>query len=254
MRFILSPCKTFDLKSVVPGEQSIPSAALYIQRLLYHELLKNETDFINSLGLKSERIKKSVSEMLHKRDLEVAKAIDLYSGVQYKPIRELYAEVKDQDYDLKEQILRICVLSTNVGISLLNDKISPLRADFTSKYTIPFIKQWREYVTRTLECYMVLEEDQKLYLNLASQEYSALLDRENMRFPIYDVVFKRLDNKKISSTLLKQLRGEFVCVCIKNYITNMDELKDIGLYIDPNYHHFKDIEINILAKTVTVFI
>jgi len=62
-------------------------------------------------------------------------------------------------------------------------------------------------------------------LNLASLEYSKLLDRN--LFSIIDLYFLNDKNKKLDNASSKRTRGQILNYCIVNQITNFTDLKSI---------------------------
>ena len=65
-------------------------------------------------------------------------------------------------------------------------------------------------------------------LNLASDEFSSLLNKDDFDFIDFDFYALRDGKIKRHSTISKKLRGKMANFIVKNKITNLDYLKDFN--------------------------
>lgn len=135
-------------------------------------------------------------------------AISMYNGIAFKQI-----DSYNEKY-IKENVF---ILSALYGILNGLDMIEPYRLDFSMKLLdYSLYKFWTKGINKFIE-----EKNPKFILNLASKEYSKLVDQKKFNF--FDVDF----DIKLNSTKLKQLRGEICNYMIANNIIEIEQLKNI---------------------------
>lgn len=133
---------------------------------------------------------------------------------------------QDNDYLFAQQHLRI--ISGLYGILRPFDQIRPYRLEMNTRFKSEKLsKFWTEKLTNYLN--QELEKHQtKVLLNLASDEYSRVINPRDFHYPILKVSFKEIREGKLKTIglLAKKSRGLMTNWIIKNKIDNPLELKD----------------------------
>ena len=123
---------------------------------------------------------------------------------------------------------KLRILSGLYGILKPFDMIYPHRLEMGTKLSFDTYKNlyayWREQVTEYLN--KELPEGDFL-VNLASQEYFKVIDKQKLKAPIYEPVFKDYKNGvlKTISIYAKIARGKMTRFIIQNNINTPEELK-----------------------------
>lgn len=210
MKIIISPAKSFNL---VGGEKLDIKFNDYTYKII---------DTIKALSINE--IKKSfkVSEKIALEtynyyhnfyDNNCYRAIDLYSGMVFKNIN-----TKNFDF-LNEHLM---ILSALYGPIKPTDYIKPYRLDFLANISVDG-KNIREF----MKIYFndAFKNGETIF-NLASDEFSSLIDRE--KFNLIDFDFFKLKNgeKNRHSTLVKKARGKMLSNICDGRFESVDELKN----------------------------
>lgn len=143
-------------------------------------------------------------------------AIDMYKGMAFREI----------DFDATDNFARdnIIILSAFYGPLRTDDLVKPYRLDFNTGLKVKGMslkKLWADYYNN------YFDKGERI-LNLASDEFSSLLKRDDFDFIDFD--FYELKDGKIKrhSTISKKLRGKMANFIVKNKITSLDDLKDFN--------------------------
>ena len=155
------------------------------------------------------------------------RAIDLYNGMVFKNLnRDIWDE---EDYEYANS--KLFILSALYGVVKANDGIKPYRLDFM-KNGSKLYKQWNE-----VSDYLVNIDSE--ILNLASNEFSSMLDFSKFK-RVVDVEFYENKNSTLSkhSTISKKGRGLLSGWIIKNKINDFEKLKEFNLL---GYKFIKDL-------------
>ncbi len=236
MLLILSSAKTlvFDNAFLVP-EKTQP---------IYQE----DTNFlVNSLqNFSSEQLGKllGVSESLANLNYQRFQlfntsqkpaAILAYRGDVFKQL-ELNS-YKDNDYLFAQNHLRI--ISGLYGLLRPLDGISPYRLEMSTRLKTEkadnLYQFWTEEITQQLNKELE-KHDNQILINLASNEYSRIIDSKQFDYPILKVSFKEMRNGQLKTIgiMAKKSRGLMTNWIIQNKI---DEPLQLKHYSGLGYHY-----------------
>lgn len=143
-------------------------------------------------------------------------AIDMYKGMAF---REMNFGAED---DFASD--HVIILSAFYGPLRTDDLIKPYRLDFNTGIKVKGMslkKLWVDYYNN------YFEKDERI-LNLASDEFSSLLKRDDFDFIDFDFYEFRDGKIKRHSTISKKLRGKMANFIVKNKIISLDDLKDFN--------------------------
>lgn len=172
-------------------------------------------------------------------------AIFSFSGEVFKSI-----DIKNFSND----DIRFCNEKTRI-LSGLYGLLSPLtlieayRLEMGYKINFEGFKKasdfWKEAVTQELNR-LIEKEENKYFINLASNEYIASIDKKNLNKSIIDIVFKDRKNGSLKSIAVyaKRARGMMLSYIIKNRIDCVEDLKNFnedGYFFDPDLSHEKNM-------------
>src|SRR5690554_650868 len=207
MIILLSPSKTFS-NSKIKGN-SIP-----IFKSKEEELRGKLKNFSLPLIKKhfniSDKLANEVYNYYQSKEENVA-AIELYEGVQFK-------ELKHEELNFKDNNLYI--ISALYGLLRPFDNVCKYRLDFNFKALGNLYNYWRNDIKDYLES----KYNNKPIINLASKEFHPLFKDLNN---VINIEFVSENNKRISSVLLKQLRGNLARLIINKNIKTINELKEL---------------------------
>ena len=184
---------------------------------------KSISEIENIMKLKGELLNNTYKDIQDYNKLKYIPAISIYYGVSFK-------ELKLEDYSeksLKYLQNNLLILSAFYGVSLPFDLIKKYRLDMTMSIIDKGLynfwkKDINEYISNILDSNEIL-------LNLASSEFSKLID--NKKIPMINVDFKEEKDGtyKSISTYSKKARGQFLNYLIKNQVSNIENIKKIEL-------------------------
>lgn len=151
-------------------------------------------------------------------DTELYQAINLYHGLQFRYLKDGLSE---EDINFLDDSLRI--LSARYGVVKPLDGIRHYRKDFTTK---GLYKLWGD------EIYQVLAKENRVILNLASNEYSKTVTRyATNKDCIITVDFfeQTLEGElKKHASISKKGRGQLVNYIARNRITIIESIKNFN--------------------------
>ena len=226
MRIIFSPSKEMKEENILQnkGIEFTESKFKDKTNILINILKeKSISEIENIMKLKGELLNNTYKDIQDYDKLKYIPAISLYYGVSFK-------ELKLEDYSeksLKYLQNNLLILSAFYGVSLPFDLIKKYRLDMTisiiDKGLYNFWKKdINEYTSNILDSNEIL-------LNLASSEFSKLID--NKKIPMINVDFKEEKDGtyKSISTYSKKARGQFLNYLIKNQVSNIENIKKMEL-------------------------
>ena len=184
---------------------------------------KSISEIENIMKLKGELLNDTYKDIQDYENLKYIPAISLYYGVSFK-------ELELEDYSeksLKYLQNNLLVLSAFYGISLPFDLIKKYRLDMTiSIIDKGLYNFWKKDINEYIS--NILDNDEIL-LNLASSEFSKLID--NKKIPMINLDFKEEKDGtyKSISTYSKKARGQFLNYLIKNQVSNIENIKKMEL-------------------------
>ena len=184
---------------------------------------KSISEIENIMKLKGELLNDTYKDIQDYDKLKYIPAISLYYGVSFK-------ELELEDYSeksLKYLQNNLLILSAFYGISLPFDLIKKHRLDMTiSIIDKGLYNFWKKDINEYIS--NILDNDEIL-LNLASSEFSKLID--NKKIPMINLDFKEEKDGtyKFISTYSKKARGQFLNYLIKNQVSNIENIKKMEL-------------------------
>ena len=143
-------------------------------------------------------------------------AIDMYSGMAFR----------EMDFGAEDDFARdhVIILSAFYGPLRVDDVVRPYRLDFNVGLKVNNLslkKLWVDYYNN------YFDKGERI-LNLASDEFSSLLKRDDFDFIDFDFYEFKDGNIKRHSTISKKLRGKMANFIVKNKIINIEDLKDFN--------------------------
>ena len=218
MKIIFSPSKEMSFQS--PYKEAITYSDKTKQ--IMDVLQKLNKDEIKKIYKISDKVADEVANYINNFDSEESyRAIEIYTGLAFRKF-EINSLNSDERSYLDDHLL---ILSAFYGPIHPEKLVRPYRLDMNTGIKIDGLSLknfWKDefndsvYVGETI-------------LNLASDEFSSLIDRK--RFKIYDFdFFEKKDCKlKSHSTISKKSRGLMLNYICKNKIENLEDLKNFNL-------------------------
>ncbi|EHR35702.1 peroxide stress protein YaaA [Helcococcus kunzii] len=224
MKILFSPSKEMKFDKVVEIDwiltDEIHKIKTEIEKLSDKELIK-------SLKI-NENILQNVKQYIE--NLNVAKtypAIHMYNGLSFRTMNPSSFDSNEMKYINKN----LLILSAFYGPIMANTLIKPYRLDFNSSLKIDgknLKNFWKEKYNSTIN-------EKELVLNLASNEFSDLFDKEKYEWIDFDFYSFKDGQYKSHSTTSKKGRGWLVSYLAKNQITSIEDIrnvKDSYIYVE----------------------
>ncbi|MBS9775642.1 MAG: YaaA family protein [Fusobacterium sp.] len=226
MKIIFSPSKEMRDKNIIDldlayknhkFEEKTKELLAYLQNLSSQEIS-------NLMKIKNKLLEQTFNNIKNFSNLENLPALSMYNGVAYKNID--LASYKKEDFDFMEN--HLFILSAFYGAVSPLTLLKNYRLDMTMKpEKINLYKFWKDEINIFLSSSLKKDE---ILLNLASKEFSKILDKKIIK-NILDIDFKDFKDGKYKSisSYVKQARGAFLNEIIKNKITSIEEIKKISV-------------------------
>lgn len=222
MIIILSPSKTMDMTDAL----DLNNINFSEKTLSLLEKLKtfSPEDLSKTMKVKGKTLESVVYIYRNFDSSGYKKAIEAYSGAVFKGV-EVGGYSKEEREFLYSHFI---ILSALYGVLPSDSLIKEYRLDMTVKVLEDgnLYSYWRDEVNNNLiEVMKTRGED--LLVNLASTEFSKLIDRKTFPYEIIDIDFKEeRDGKfKAVSTYAKKARGIMSNYIVKNQISLKEDLK-----------------------------
>lgn len=244
---IISPAKTIKLdRKIVSNIESSPVFKNESQELA-HILKAYSPDDISELM----KISSKLSELnffryqsfgLESNNKE--KALIAFWGDVYKSMN--IDDFDENDFVFSQQHLRI--LSGLYGILKPMDFIEPYRLEMgiplKNKRGNNLYEFWNDLITKSINEELRTHEE-KILLNIASEEYSKSINFSKINHRVVNVFFKEFRKGKyqIVSIYAKQARGLMARYIIKNSIDSIEAIKDFnddGYKFNPELSNFNN--------------
>ncbi|ASS38888.1 YaaA family protein [Fusobacterium sp. oral taxon 203] len=235
MKIIFSPSKEMREENIFKNKKIKFTESKFKDKtsILIKTLNKKSIDEIgNIMKLKGELLNNTYKDIQNYDKLKYIPAISMYYGVSFKELElEDYSE-KTLKY-LKNNLL---ILSALYGASLAFDLLKKYRLDMTMSITDKGLYNfWKKDVNDYIS--NILDKDEIL-LNLASSEFSRLIDNKKILMINIDFKEEKDGTYKSISTYSKKARGKFLNYLVKNQIDNLEEIVKIKL---DGYNFNKDL-------------
>jgi cytoplasmic iron level regulating protein YaaA (DUF328/UPF0246 family) len=253
MLIIISPAKTMSqndwVKTDLSSDQNI---SLRTNILLQHLKPYSCKELEKILGVSQNLAQVNFDRYKNFEIADQKQAFYAYDGDVYKNIQRDNLSDKQIDYISKH--LRI--ISAFYGALKAFDQIKPYRLEMSTRLPIVAPKGlhifWQNVITDLLQ-----EElkyfDKKVILNLASNEYSAVINRKKLDSEVIDVFFleKKVDKLQNIAVNAKRARGMLLNYMIQHQFNDPNTVKEFaenGYKFDPklsdelNYYFIRDIK------------
>jgi len=231
MLYIISPAKTLDFKSpflpliktTQPQFLSKTKNILEIYKSLTIEQIKKLMNISDKLAAINYHRLQNFTEQLTKP------AIFAYDGDVYNNIRAQELDSKNLDY-LTSHLL---IISGLYGVLRPLDHIKPYRLEMSTPLAIndqnDLVAFWEREVTEYINKILNTHEN-KYLINLASNEYSLVIAKPIIKYPIINIHFKEDKKGKLQTIGIeaKKARGAMVNFIAKNLVNMPDQLKDFS--------------------------
>lgn len=251
MKILLSPAKLMSLDTQVEwNKSSTPTFISESNQVM--ETLKT----LKSADLeKLMSISKDLAEMNVERNLnwkekptkkESISSILAFKGEVYRGLAAESLSENAKDYLNKN----LFILSGLYGILKPSDKIMLYRLEMGSRLDINGSKNlyghWNEQLTDFMNSKIKKNE---IILNLASVEYSKVLDDKKLKSPKIEVDFLDFKDGQLKKIMVyfKQARGTMARYCAENNVSTLDEIK---LFNEDKYEF--DTKLSTDSKLVFV--
>ncbi|MEM8718803.1 MAG: peroxide stress protein YaaA [Cyanobacteria bacterium P01_G01_bin.39] len=239
MLILISPAKTLDFETSAKIDRFSQPGLLAETEILVKQLRQLSASEISSLmkisdklgELNASRYQTWQSDFDHTNAKQALLAFqgDVYQGINVDSF-------KQQDFDFAQQHLRI--LSGLYGILRPLDLIQPYRLEMGTKLAHSKIKDlsastlyefWSDKLTDAVN-QQLAKLDQKIIVNLASNEYFKAIQPKLLQGEIITPVFKdwKSGKYKIISFYAKKARGMMTAYIIKNRILDPQDLKQFS--------------------------
>lgn len=229
MKILFSPSK--EMRTTKPTDLNLDK--LKYKNIIFKgktfeliDILKKipENDIAKLMAIKNSLLEKTINNIKNYENLDSIPAIYMYNGVAYK-------NVELSSYNLENLTFmddNLFILSALYGLVSPLTLIKNYRLDMNMKFPkLNLYKFWKEDINKFL--ITSLKEDEIL-LNLASKEFSKLIDRKTIK-NIIDIDFKDFRDEKYKSisSYVKQARGSFLNEIINNKSISITEIKNLSV-------------------------
>ena len=218
MKIIFSPSKEMAFNRPIEEKTEFNEKT----KIIIDELKNLKEEEIKEIYKISDKVLKEVVEYIYNFDKrESYRAIEMYKGMAFRSFN--VASLKEDERKYMDEHLKI--LSAFYGPLDPEELVRPYRLDFNTNLKVngeSLKKFWKEEYNNAFDSGEVI-------LNLASNEFSRLLDRS--KFKIYDFeFFEKKDGKlKSHSTISKKARGKMLNYICKNKVTDYEKIKLFNL-------------------------
>jgi len=230
---IISPAKNLNpIRSSKSDRYTIPSFIEESQHLV-EQLRKLNVSELQKLMQISDNLAVANRERFLRWHLpftpENAKeALFMFNGDVYKSLDS--STLTDEDLEEAQNKLRI--LSGLYGLLRPFDLIQEYRLEMGVSFDFLEYRNlydfWSEKITKELN--RILQQNDKILVNLASAEYFKVIDRHKISGRIITPIFKEFKDGtyKIVGIFAKKARGSMCRFIVKNRISNPEEMKHFG--------------------------
>jgi cytoplasmic iron level regulating protein YaaA (DUF328/UPF0246 family) len=235
MKILLSPAKSINEEEKINGIYSVPIFENESEKLVKQLKKLSSKKIANLMSISDE-----IAQLNEQRFKKWSKSNSTKNSNLLQPIRAFTGEVyrgfnafsvKENQLDLIQNSVRI--LSGLYGILKPFDLICPYRLEMGTKFS-PSAKQknlyefWSFKVTNSLKNELQLNEP---IINLASSEYSKVIDFKKIENPVITPVFKEFKNGKYSIVMMyaKHQRGKMARFLVDKPLMEIEDLKTYHL-------------------------
>ena len=224
MKIIISPAKKMNVENNVISEACTTPIFIKEQQMLMDILREMDSESLQKLWACNDQIAALNIERLAYMPQTQADtpALLAYEGIQYQTMGP--AVFTENQWEYVSKHLRI--LSGFYGCLRPMDGVVPYRLEMQARLKTPagnnLYQFWGDKI------YKALTQDENIILNLASKEYSKVVEKYCMSpVKIVTCIFgERIDGKvKVKATQAKMARGEMVRWMSENAITDLQDIR-----------------------------
>ena len=229
MKMIISPAKSLDFENELPtSEFSMPSfiadsklinGSLRDKSVKDLKSLMNISDNLASLNWQRNNEFSTPFNVNNSRPCLFTFSGDVYTGIDAKSLSK--KQISDAQNSLR-------ILSGLYGLLKPLDLIQAYRLEMGTKLEVNHSKNlydfWMKKITDKLNNELTKNE---LFVNLASNEYSSVIDANSLKTDMISPIFKDFKNGKLKiiSFYAKKARGMMVRYILDNQINDFESLK-----------------------------
>jgi uncharacterized protein len=239
MKILLSPAKSIDTKDIpsftdfsVPHFLKETSSLVSKLKKMKAKKLADMMHVSMDLAELNEMRYKNWQDPLIQTE-EIVPCVMAFSGEVYRGFDARSLNIEE----LRIANDKIRILSGLYGILKPMDLMYPYRLEMGTKWEIsPKIKNLYQFWGKKPAQFLNAEmEKDEVVLNLASTEYSKVIDKKTLKARVVTPIFKEFKNGEYKVVMMyaKHARGAMARYCIKNNISDPEQLK---LYNVDGYH------------------
>lgn len=226
MNIIISPAKKMNINNDDFCAKDMP---YFIDKteIILNELSSLSYDKLKSLLCCNDDIASLNYNRYSNMDLEsnLTPALFSYEGIQYKYMSP--NSMTNEELDYVEKHLKI--LSAFYGVLTPFEGVVPYRLEMMAKFKTDFCNNLYDFWKDSL--YQKLIKESRLFINLASKEYSKCIEKYLTHEDTFiNIVFGSLIDGKIKTkaTEAKMARGRMVRFMAENNIENIEDIKNFS--------------------------
>ena len=226
MKIIFSPSKEMREENIFEQKIEEHTMPRFEEKTLFlNKKLKNKSldEIANIMKLKGNLLEKTYENIKNFDKLKSIPAISMYYGVAFKELDLIDYSKESLNY-LADNVF---ILSAFYGISSPFDLLKNYRLDMTMNILEGGLYNfWKKDINDYLQS--ILKKDEVL-LNLASGEFSKLIDKKVIDMISLDFREEKNGVFKSVSSYSKQARGKFLDYIIKNRVEDVKKIKNIEI-------------------------
>ena len=231
MQLITAPSKTQQFNGRMHTEYSLP-IMLEKTKILTKQLKLIDRAELSRLMKTSERLTEATYQLIHNFSHpftpdNAKQAVFTFQGAAYSAIAaELYT--KEQLHHAQQHLF---ILSGLYGILRPLDLMQPYRLEMGCSFAVGntdnLYQYWREPITKIINQALKKDSD-KVLINLASKEYSKVVDKKKLQGEMINIIFKQVHKDQLRTIPIhsKKARGQMIHFAISKQIDNAAGLKE----------------------------
>ncbi|WP_250311065.1 YaaA family protein [Rickettsia endosymbiont of Oedothorax gibbosus] len=226
MLSIISPAKTQDFTSQIVGLPSVYSNQKSMQP---HFFTKTQVLLQICKNLSQNQIKQLMGVSDKLAELNYHRFQDFDSQPQKQAIfaydGDVYNNIDRQNFTAEQWDFlqgHTLIISGLYGALRVFEKIKPYRLEMSTK--LPNF--WQNDITNYINQILATQQN-KYLINLASNEYSCVINQNDLKYPIINIYFKERRNNKLQIIAInsKKARGSMFNFIAENLIDLPEKLK-----------------------------
>ena len=226
MKIIFSPSKEMREENIFEQKIEEHTMPRFEEKTLFlNKKLKNKSldEIANIMKLKGNLLEKTYENIKNFDKLKSIPAISMYYGVAFKELDLIDYSKESLNY-LADNVF---ILSAFYGVSFSFDLLKNYRLDMTMTILEGGLYNfWKNDINNYLQSILKKNE---ILLNLASGEFSKLIDKKVIDMISLDFREEKNGVFKSVSSYSKQARGKFLDYIIKNRIEDVEKIKNIEI-------------------------